>query len=166
MKKLSVKNAVLVGGWFGGFQALMPLVGYFLGTQFAGHIRTWSHYISFFLLAAIGANMIREALKRKNKKEEQDEEPECSLSVKSMFLMALATSIDALAVGVTFAFLKVAIIPAVLTIGVMTFVLSVAGVKIGNVFGAKYQSPAEIVGGSILCLLGLKILLEQFGIAF
>ena len=162
MERLSVKNALLVGGWFGGFQALMPLVGFFLGTQFAGYIRTLSNYIAFLLLAAIGINMIHEALSKKDRENETDKE--CSLSVKSMFLMALATSIDALAVGFTFAFLQVPIVPAVLTIGVMTFLLSVAGVKLGNVFGARFQSPAEITGGAILCLLGVKILLEQYGI--
>lgn len=164
MDKLSVKNALIVGGWFGGFQALMPLVGYFLGTSFAGYIETLSHVIAFVLLAAIGINMIREAVSKKGKEEDSGKNSECSLSVKAMFLMALATSIDALAVGITFAFLKAAIVPAVLTIGIMTFALSIAGVKIGNVFGAKYQSPAEIFGGAILCLLAVKILLEQFGI--
>ena len=164
LRKLSVKNALLVGCWFGGFQALMPLIGYFLGTSFAGYIQSFSGYIAFVLLAAIGVNMIREALTRKNKKKDDEKDCEDSLSVKSMFLMALATSIDALAVGITFAFLKVSVVPAVLTIGVMTFALSVVGVKLGNVFGARYQLPAEIVGGSILCLLGIKILLEQFGI--
>lgn len=162
MDKLSAKNAVIVGAWFGGFQALMPLVGYFLGTQFAEYIRTASHWIAFILLAAIGFNMIREALSKKNKT--PAERSDCSLSVKAMFLMAVATSIDALAIGVTFAFLQVDIVPAILTIGVMTFVLSMVGVKLGNVFGAKYQSAAEIVGGVILCVLGIKILLEQFGI--
>ncbi len=162
MERLSVKNSLIVGAWFGGFQALMPLIGYFLGTQFTEYIRTASHWISFILLVAIGLNMIREAFSKKDKA--ADENTDCSLSVKAMFLMAVATSIDALAVGVTFAFLQVNIIPAILTIGIMTFVLSIVGVKIGNVFGAKYQSTAEIVGGGILCLLGIKILLEQFGI--
>ncbi|SHI07176.1 Putative Mn2+ efflux pump MntP [Sporobacter termitidis DSM 10068] len=162
MDKMSAKNALIVGAWFGGFQALMPLIGYYLGTAFAGYIKTISHVVAFVLLAAIGINMIREAF---SKKETDDSKAtDCSLSVKAMFLMAVATSIDALAIGVTFAFLKVSILPAVLTIGVMTFVLSMAGVKLGNVFGAKYQSTAEIFGGAILCLLGVKILLEQFGI--
>lgn len=160
MKRLSAKNAVIVGAWFGGFQALMPLLGYFLGTQFREYIQTFSHWIAFILLAAIGLNMIREAFKKKS--EDSDEDTECSLSFKAMFLMAVATSIDALAVGVTFAFLQVNILPAILTIGVMTFVLSIIGVKIGNVFGAKYQSTAEIAGGIILCALGINILLEHF----
>jgi putative Mn2+ efflux pump MntP len=162
MSRLSVKNMVIVGLWFGGFQALMPLAGYLLGTQFREYIETLSHWVAFILLAAIGINMIREALMKKDK--DSDGQTECALSVKAMFLMAVATSIDALAVGVTFAFLEVQIIPAIVTIGVMTFVLSMAGVKLGNVFGAKYQSAAEIVGGVILCALGVKILLEQFGI--
>jgi len=164
MDRLSMKNTLTVGVWFGGFQALMPLVGYFLGTQFSQYIQTASHWIAFILLAAIGLNMIREALPRKDKASEDTVTADCSLSVKAMFLMAVATSIDALAVGVTFAFLKVQIIPAVLAIGITTFALSMVGVKIGNVFGAKYQAPAEIVGGTILCALGVKILLEQFGI--
>lgn len=158
---LSAKNALLVGAWFGGFQALMPLIGYFLSTQFTEHIQTYSHWITFALLTAIGINMIREALTKKDRDAKNDNS--FSLSVKAMFLMAVATSIDALAVGVTFAFLQVAILPAVLTIGVMTFVLSVVGVKIGNMFGARFQSPAEILGGVILCGLGIKILLDHFG---
>lgn len=162
MNKLNAKNAVTVGAWFGGFQALMPLIGYFLGTQFREYIQAFSHWIAFILLAAIGLNMIREAVKKKSGN--SDEDTECSLSVKAMFLMAVATSIDALAVGVTFAFLQVNILPAILTIGVMTFVLSIAGVKIGNVFGAKYQSAAEIAGGIILCALGVNILLEHFNV--
>lgn len=158
--KLSIKNAVIVGGWFGGFQALMPLAGYFLGTQFSEYIQKFSHWIAFILLAAIGLNMIREAVIKKEK--DPNDETDCSLSVKSMFLMAVATSIDALAVGVTFAFLDVNIVPAVLTIGVMTFLLSMAGVRLGSVFGAKFQATAEIFGGVILCALGINILLEHF----
>ena len=160
MNKLSMKNTLIVGIWFGGFQALMPLIGYLLGTQFREYIETLSHWIAFILLAAIGLNMIREAVSKK--KGDIDKDTDCSLSVKAMFLMAVATSIDALAVGVTFAFLEVTIVPAILTIGVMTFLLSMVGVKIGNVFGAKYESAAEIIGGIILCALGIKILSEQF----
>ncbi len=162
MSRLNVKDMVTIGLWFGGFQALMPLIGYLLGTQFREYIETLTHWIAFTLLVAIGVNMIREALMKKG--ENSRGKTECSLSVKAMFLMAVATSIDALAVGVTFAFLQVDILPAIVTIGVMTFVLSMGGVKIGNIFGAKYQSAAEIVGGVILCALGVKILLEQFGI--
>ena len=164
VKKLSAGNALYVGAWFGGFQALMPLIGYFLGIQLAGFIETFSHVIAFVLLSAIGIHMLREAFINKKQDEENEPENDCSLSAKSMFLMAVATSIDALAVGVTFAFLEVTILPAVLTIGVMTFILSVAGVGIGRVFGAKYEFAAEIFGGVILCLLGVKVLLEHFGV--
>jgi putative Mn2+ efflux pump MntP len=162
MEKLSVKGALVVGGWFGGFQALMPLVGYFLGTTFAGYISAFSNYIAFALLAAIGINMIREALSKK--RGDNEEGASCSLSFRTMFPMAVATSIDALAVGVTFAFLRVAIVPAVLTIGVITFALSIIAVKLGSVFGAKFRTAAEIAGGVILCALGVKVLLEQFNI--
>ncbi|NMA25782.1 MAG: manganese efflux pump [Clostridiales bacterium] len=161
MNKLSLKNTVIIGIWFGGFQALMPLFGYLLVSQFREYIETLSHWIAFVLLAAIGLNMIREAFAKKGK-DDGNKDTDCPLSVKAMFLMAVATSIDALAVGVTFAFLEVAVVPAVLTIGVMTFLLSMAGVRIGHVFGAKYQSTAEIIGGVILCALGVKILSEQF----
>lgn len=160
--RLSVRNSLLVGSWFGGFQAAMPLIGYFLGKQFAEYIQTMSHWIAFVLLAAIGLNMIREALMKKNG--EEITETDRSFSFKAMFFMAVATSIDALAVGITFAFLQVSILPAILVIGVMTFSLSVVGVKIGNIFGTKFRSPAEIIGGVILCILGIKILLEQYGI--
>jgi len=166
MRKLTVKNAVVVGAWFGGFQALMPLLGYFLGTAFAGYIKTFSNWIAFILLAVIGVNMIREAFARDQGDTGRQEECDSALSVKAMFLMAVATSIDALAVGVTFAFLQVAVVPAVATIGVMTFVLSMFGVKLGSVFGARFKAAAEIFGGVILCLLGVKVLLEQFGIYF
>lgn len=162
VKKLTAGNVLYVGAWFGGFQVLMPLIGYFLGSQLAGFIRTFSHLIAFLLLAAIGIHMLREAFV--NKKRGPESGSDCSLSVKSMFFMAVATSIDALAVGVTFAFLNVAILPAVLTIGVMTFILSAAGAGIGRVFGAKYEFAAEIFGGVILCLLGIKVLLEHFGL--
>jgi putative Mn2+ efflux pump MntP len=162
MNRLSLKNAVIVGVWFGGFQAVMPLVGYFLATQFSEYIQAFSHWIAFILLLAIGINMLREALGKKDK--ESEGESDCSLSVKSMFLMAVATSIDALAVGVTFVFLNVSILPAVGIIGVLTLLVSMLGVKIGSIFGARFQKPAEILGGAILCLLGIKILLEHFGI--
>lgn len=162
VQRLSVRNSLLVGSWFGGFQAAMPLIGYFLGKQFAEYIQTMSHWIAFVLLAAIGLNMIREALMKKNG--EKITETDRSFSFKAMFFMAVATSIDALAVGITFAFLQVSILPAILVIGVMTFSLSVVGVKIGNIFGTKFRSPAEIIGGAILCILGIKILLEQYGI--
>ena len=157
MPKCTFKNAAIVGLWFGGFQALMPAIGYILGAQFQETIASIDHWIAFVLLALIGGNMIREALS------DDEEEADASLDVKTMFLLAVATSIDALAIGITFAFLKVNIIPAVCFIGSVTFVISFAGVKIGNVFGARYKNKAEIVGGVILILLGLKILLEHLG---
>lgn len=157
MKKLSWKKALIIGLWFGGFQALMPTIGYLLGTSFESYVTAIDHWIAFVLLALIGANMIKEALSK------EDEETNDSVDVKTMFLLAIATSIDALAVGVTYAFLQVQIVPAVTFIGVITFCLSVTGVKIGNVFGLKYKSKAEITGGVILILMGTKILLEHLG---
>ena len=157
MPKCTSKKAAIVGLWFGGFQALMPAIGYVLGAQFQETIASIDHWIAFVLLALIGGNMIHEAL------DNDEEEADASLDVKTMFLLAVATSIDALAIGITFAFLKVNIIPAVCFIGIVTFIISFAGVKIGNVFGARYKNKAEIVGGVILILLGLKILLEHLG---
>ena len=157
MPKCTFKKAATVGLWFGGFQALMPAIGYILGAQFQEAIASIDHWIAFVLLALIGGNMIHEAL------DNDEEEADASLDVKPMFLLAVATSIDALAIGITFAFLKVNIIPAVCFIGIVTFIISFAGVKIGNVFGARYKNKAEIVGGVILILLGLKILLEHLG---
>ena len=157
MPKCTFKKAAIVGLWFGGFQALMPAIGYILGAQFQEAIASIDHWIAFVLLALIGGNMIHEAL------DNDEEEADASLDVKTMFLLAVATSIDALAIGITFAFLKVSIIPAVCFIGIVTFIISFAGVKIGNVFGALYKNKAEIVGGVILILLGLKILLEHLG---
>lgn len=157
MPKCTFKKAAIVGLWFGGFQALMPAIGYILGAQFQEAIASIDHWIAFVLLALIGGNMIHEAL------DNDEEEADASLDVKTMFLLAVATSIDALAIGITFAFLKVNIIPAVCFIGIVTFIISFAGVKIGNVFGARYKNKAEIVGGVILILLGLKILLEYLG---
>lgn len=157
MPKCTFKKAAIVGLWFGGFQALMPAIGYILGAQFQETIASIDHWIAFILLALIGGNMIHEAL------DNDEEEADASLDVKTMFLLAVATSIDALAIGITFAFLKVNIIPAVCFIGIVTFIISFAGVKIGNVFGARYKNKAEIVGGIILILLGLKILLEHLG---
>ena len=157
MPKCTFKKAAIVGLWFGGFQALMPAIGYVLGAQFQEAIASIDHWIAFVLLALIGGNMIHEAL------DNDEEEADASLDVKTMFLLAVATSIDALAIGITFAFLKVSIIPAVCFIGIVTFIISFAGVKIGNVFGARYKNKAEIVGGVILILLGMKILLEHLG---
>lgn len=157
MPKCTFKKAAIVGLWFGGFQALMPAIGYVLGAQFQETIASIDHWIAFVLLALIGGNMIHEAL------DNDEEEADASLDVKTMSLLAVATSIDALAIGITFAFLKVNIIPAVCFIGIVTFIISFAGVKIGNVFGVRYKNKAEIVGGVILILLGLKILLEHLG---
>ena len=158
MQKISLKKAAIVGLWFGGFQGLMPYIGYILGSQFEHYITAIDHWIAFILLGLIGISMIKEAL---GKEEECQDD---SLSFKTMLILAVATSIDALAVGITFAFLKVTIIPAVLFIGVITFILSMVGVKVGNVFGIRYKSKAELAGGVILILMGTKILLEHLGI--
>lgn len=158
MPKISLKKAVIVGIWFGGFQALMPALGYLLGSQFKDSITAVDHWIAFILLGIIGGNMIREACSGECEKEND------SLDIKTMFLLAVATSIDALAVGITFAFLKVNIVAAVSFIGATTFIISAAGVKIGNIFGTKYKAKAELAGGVILILLGLKILLEHLGV--
>lgn len=162
-KGLSVRKArpihmLCVGCYFGGFQALMPTIGYLLGTQFAGLIESVDHWIAFVLLGFIGANMIREALGH------EEEALDASFSVRTMIPLAVATSIDALATGVTFAFLRVDIIPAVLFIGLTTFLLSALGLKLGNVFGARYKSRAELFGGAVLILMGAKILLEHLGV--
>lgn len=158
LKKADGKNMALVGLWFGGFQALMPVLGYLVGVQFKDAITAVDHWIAFGLLAVIGGNMIREALAG------GEEAEDASLAPKNMLLLALATSIDALAVGVSFAFLDVNITAAAGFIGVVTFCLSAAGVKVGSVFGARYRARAELVGGVILILLGAKILLEHLGI--
>ena len=159
-KKFSIKTAVLCGLWFGGFQALMPVIGYFLGVQFESLITNIDHWIAFGLLFLIGVNMIREAFG------EEKDEKSSNNDTKTMFLLAIATSIDALAVGVTFAFLQVGIWKAILIIGITTFVFSFTGVAIGNFFGSKYSKPASIIGGVILILIGTKILLEHLGILF
>lgn len=157
MPKMKWKNALLAGVYFGGFQALMPAVGYLLGTQFERYITSVDHWIAFVFLGLIGINMIRES-------KEEEECMDDSFEVKTMLLLAIATSIDALAVGVTFAFLNVQIVPAVCFIGVITFCFSVIGIKIGNVFGSLYRSKAELAGGVILVVMGTKILLEHLGI--
>ena len=158
MRKMSWKKGVIVALYFGIFQGAMPLIGYFLGVQFQGSIQAVDHWIAFVLLGLIGANMIRESLSK------EEEKTDDAVSFKSMSVLAVATSIAALAIGVTFAFLQVDIIPAVSFIGVTTFVLSLIGVKIGNVFGSRYKSKAEFIGGLILILMGLKILLEHLNI--
>lgn len=156
------KHMLLCGGWFGAFQALMPFIGFLLGTQFEHFITSVDHWIAFVLLALIGFNMLRESFKGGG--DEASAEANASFDCKSMLTLAVATSIDALAVGITFAFLRVDIVPAVLTIGVATFLISALGVKIGSVFGTKYQTAAERFGGIVLILIGLKILLEHLGI--
>ena len=158
--KIKLSHALKVGLWFGGFQALMPLIGYLLGSTFADIVSAYDHWVAFVLLALIGGNMIKEAF-------EKDDECDCNKKEKNCFgfvtmlTLAVATSIDALAIGVTFAFFKVAIIPAIITIGITTFLFSVAGLKIGHIFGCKYKSHAELFGGVILILIGFKILLEH-----
>ena len=159
LKKIQFKHALIVGLWFGGFQALMPVIGYFLGAQFKDAIASYDHWIAFGLLILIGGNMIREAVFDKD-----EPETDSALSFRSMLVLAVATSIDALAVGVTFAFLDVNIWTPVALIGVTTCILSMIGVKVGSVFGAKYEKKAEFIGGVILILLGVKILLEHLGV--
>ena len=155
--KINKKHMAIAGLWFGGFQALMPLIGYLLGSFFTEYITKYAHWIAFVLLCFIGGNMIKEAFG-------EEEKLDNSMTAKSMFLLAVATSIDALAVGVTFAFLDVSIVPAVSFIGVITFVCSGIGVKIGSIFGTKYKSKAELCGGVILILIGIKIVLDGLGI--
>lgn len=155
LKNFSIKNAAIVGLWFGGFQGLMPLIGYILGVQFKDRITAIDHWIAFFLLSFIGLNMIKEAMSK------EEDCQTASLSPKNMLVLAIATSIDALAVGITFAFLSVKIVPAVSFIGIITFILSMVGVKVGSVFGTRYKSKAEFAGGVILILLGVKILVEH-----
>ncbi|MEE1263319.1 manganese efflux pump MntP [Ruminococcus sp.] len=155
VRRLRPRHNIICGLYFGGFQALMPVLGWLLGRQFEALIKNVDHWIAFVLLALIGANMIREAVKN------EEENLNDSFSPKTMLPLAVATSIDALAVGVTFAFLDVMIVPAVSIIGVTTFIFSAAGVKIGNVFGAKYKSKAELVGGIVLVAMGIKILIEH-----
>ncbi len=155
MKKMNWKKGIIIGLYFGIFQALMPLIGYLLGVSFQKKIQSIDHWIAFILLGIIGINMIKEALS-KEKETSND-----SIKFKDMVILAVATSIDALAVGVTFAFLKVNIILAISLIGIITFIISTLGVKIGNIFGDKYEKKAEFAGGLILILLGVKILLEH-----
>lgn len=150
--KIKPKHMCIAGAWFGGFQAIMPVVGYLLGSLFADMITKYSHWVAFVLLAFIGAKMIKEAF--------ETEHVDAQMDVKTMFILAVATSIDAVAVGVTFAFLNVNLLFAVCFIGATTFVLSAAGVKIGSVFGEKYKTKAEVAGGVILILIGLKILIQ------
>ncbi len=155
VKSLQVRHSLIVGTYFGGFQALMPLLGFILASSFAEYIRRFDHWIAFTLLALIGANMIREALTG------GDEKENASFGIKTMLPLALATSIDALATGVTFAMTRTNIWIAIAISGATTFLFSAAGLKIGNVFGNKYRAKAELLGGVILILMGIKILIEH-----
>lgn len=160
VQKPKKKHYLIIGLWFGGFQALMPTVGYLLGSLFESYITNVDHWIAFALLLLIGGNMIRESFSK-----EEDGEKNASFSFGTMFLLAVATSIDALAVGITFALLPdVNIVAAVSFIGVITFALSAVGLKIGNVFGLRYKNKAEFAGGLVLILIGIKILLEHLGV--
>lgn len=164
MKKSPLKASLTCGIWFGGFQALMPLIGFFLGALFASSIQAVDHWVAFILLAIIGINMLKEAFCTEDVCECQQEEQDDDLSVKTMFVMAVATSIDALAVGISLSMVgNVNIWLAITLIGICTCLLSMVGVKIGSVFGRKYESKAQIVGGIILILIGLNILLEHLG---
>ena len=158
-KRLQTRHYLIIGAWFGGFQALMPTIGFFLGSTFEQYITAFDHWVAFVLLAAIGAGMIKESLSK------EESNGNDSFSFKTMLLLALATSIDALAVGITFALLPDVNVPlAVCLIGITTFVCSAAGLKVGNLFGLKYKAKAELAGGIILILIGLKILLEHLGV--
>lgn len=162
MERVNKKQAAVIGLYFGGFQALMPLIGWFLGIRFQKYITSVDHWIAFGLLAFLGGKMIFEAVRDKD--EVEIGEKDLPLDHKQMLLLAVATSIDALAVGITFAFLDTPIAAAVAIIGCTTFALSVFGVFVGNFFGTRYRKKAEIAGGTILMLIGLKILLEHLGI--
>ena len=153
--RVNFKHMVIAGLWFGGFQALMPLIGYLLGSTFEQYVTSIDHWIAFILLSIIGANMIKESFDKDSEKQN------ASFSLMSMLMVAVATSIDALAVGITFAFLQVNIWFAIAIIGCTTFVISAAGIKVGSAFGAKYKSKAEFFGGAVLICLGIKILVEH-----
>lgn len=158
MKKMNWKNVVIIALYFGVFQALMPLIGYFLGMTFESIVTTFDHWVAFALLTLIGGGMIKESF------DDEDDKKNDKVDFKTMVVLAIATSIDALAIGITFAFFDVNIVLAVSIIGIITFIISVLGVKIGNRFGDKYQNKAQLMGGIILVLLGFKILLEHLGI--
>ena len=158
VRKIQFKHSLSVGLWFGGFQALMPIIGYFLGVSFSSLVASVDHWIAFGLLGLIGANMIKESL---SKDDDDNDDNSADFSRRTMFIMAVATSIDALAVGVSFAFLGVNIWLAALLIGVTTCILSACGLRIGNIFGSRYKSKAEFCGGLVLILMGLKILIEH-----
>lgn len=164
MRKVNKKQAVVIGLFFGGFQALMPFIGWLLGSQFESYITSIDHWIAFILLGFIGGKMMVEALKPEEEDEVEVKEMDAPLDLKEMFLLAVATSIDALAVGITFAFLDYPIVEAVSIIGITTFCISVGGVFVGNFFGNKYKNKAEFAGGLILVIIGLRILLSHVGV--
>jgi len=175
MPKVTIKKALIIGLYFGLFQAVMPLIGYMLATQFADYIIAFDHWVAFALLCIIGGKMIVESFKKDGCADREcpaetctdrecPKKKEASLKPAAMLPLAIATSIDALAVGISFAFLDVNIVPAVLSIGIITLILSMLGVKIGNIFGIKFKSKAELAGGIILVLMGLKILFEHMGV--
>ena len=163
MRRLNKKQTLIIGLYFGGFQALMPLIGWLLGSQFQKYITSIDHWIAFILLSFIGGKMMIEAIREWNE-EETGDVMDAPLDHKNMLVLAVATSIDALAVGITFAFLDTPIIEAITIIGITTMIISIIGVVVGNFFGSRYKSKAEFIGGLILVLLGLKILLEHLGI--
>ena len=163
MKKMNWKKAITIGLYFGGFQALMPVIGYYLGSAFESLITNIDHWIAFILLGIIGGKMIVESVKP-DKEDDEVKEMDAPLDLKEMFVLAVATSIDALTVGITFAFLDYPIVEAITVIGITTFVISIGGVYVGNFFGNKYEKKAEFVGGLILVLLGVRILLTHLGI--
>ena len=158
MKKMNWKNALIIGAYFGIFQGLMPLIGYFLGATFQSLVTQIDHWVAFVLLLFVGIKMLKEAFSNDSENINDD------VDFKTMIVLAIATSIDALAIGITFAFLQTNILLAVLAIGIITFIVCVIGVKIGNKFGDKYERKAETVGGLILIFMGIKILLEHLGI--
>lgn len=156
IKKPTIKEIIIPGIYFGFFQALMPLIGYFIGVHFVNYVQNYDHWIAFFLLVIIGGKMIKESFSKGNEKTSDN-----PLQLAKMLLLAIATSIDALAIGLTFAFFKINILLAILIIGLTTFCISTGGVKIGNLFGIKFKSKAEFFGGTILIILGFKILIEH-----
>ena len=164
MKKLNVKHAIVIALYFGGFQALMPLIGWILGSQFQVYIVSFDHWIAFLLLAFLGTKTIIDTIKEKD--DEAEEKQESVLNHKELFLLAIATSIDALAVGITLAFLNVKLVPTVSAIGIITFAICIFGVFVGNMFGSTFKKKASIAGGVILIAIGLKILLEHLGVLF
>lgn len=164
MRKVDKKYMLVLAAFFGGFQALMPTLGWFLGSQFQTYITAIDHWIAFVLLTLIGGKMILDVIKEKGENEEVCPDDSVRIDLKEFFLLAVATSIDALAVGITFAFLQVKLASSVTIIGCITFCFTIAGVLIGNVFGTKFKDKATILGGVILIAIGVKILLEHLGI--